>query len=57
MTKVAANLQRLKYFDKHIVIIEMDQLQIRKYWNVKTKIFKDFPEFFCCCDIVQFYMS
>ena len=46
MTKEAANMQRLKYFDKHIVTIEMDQLQIRKYWNVKLKIFKGFLEFF-----------
>ena len=38
MTKVAANMQIFKYFDKHIVIIDMNQLQIRKYWNVKTQI-------------------
>ena len=31
-------MQTFKYFDKHIVIIDMNQLQIRKYWNAKTQI-------------------
>ena len=38
MTKVAVYMQTFKYFDKHIVRIDLDQLQIRKYWNAKTQI-------------------